>query len=147
MIRLPATAEVRAEIARTSSLHRLATTLVEMAWWQVDAGGTVTVSDGPGLHRLGREPGQIVGRNLYRDWPSYAGREPVLSVRRVLAGEADDLECTYALRNPHTGDEELWWARVRSDYLLDRTPMERGAVIVTHPVSHVVIGACGVHDG
>ena len=53
--------------------------------WSLDSAGIFTLSEGHILHRLGLEPGQVVGRSSY---DVYAGDARVLDIcRRALAGE------------------------------------------------------------
>jgi PAS domain S-box-containing protein len=53
--------------------------------WALDRDGTVTVSEGAGLHGMGYKPGELVGRSafeLYKDNPAV-----LTNMRRVLDGE------------------------------------------------------------
>lgn len=106
----------------------------EVAWWRCDEHGTITESEGPGLWRVDRYDGELVGRNIWRDWPHYADHSPMVQVRDVLSGRKSRDECLYWVKiNGH--EPELWWARVAYDpcFAADGT-VHRGVLVVTHRV-------------
>lgn len=96
---------------------------IGLVWWKVNAGGDVVVSDGPGLYLIDRMPHELVGSNLFADWPDWATRSPVLEVRQVLEGRASGLTCSYVM-----GGRE-WVATIRTAVVQGG----RGALVVTHP--------------
>ena len=58
--------------------------------WATDVFGTITYSDGYGLHSLGFEPGQLVGHSLFemdKDNP-----ESIHGLKRALSGESFSVE-------------------------------------------------------
>ncbi len=66
--------------------HRTIMEAAPIVLYATDTEGTVTLSEGAGLERLGLKPGQVVGQSvfdLYRDAPEIAG-----NLRRALNGEA-----------------------------------------------------------
>lgn len=107
--------------------------MIGVAWWEVDASGTVVASDGPGLRAVGLRPGEAVGRNLFDDWPEWAARSPVVEVRAVLTGECAEARCRYEMYG-HT-----WNAVVRLSWVND----SRGAIVATWPEG----GSLGAHGG
>ncbi|MCA9634485.1 MAG: PAS domain S-box protein [Myxococcales bacterium] len=96
---------------------------IEVAAWAIDTEGTVLMSEGAHVSRLGFQPGQIVGFNLFQ---MYAGKEDAIALfRRALAGESCEFEA----------DQDGRYTRTRIRPLRDGDGAIVGAVAITEDLT------------
>lgn len=142
--------DITAEV-RTSEQLDSVLAAVPVVLFAIDRAGTITVSEGRGLERMGFRPKELVGRNvfeLYRDRPEFLEH-----ARRALAGEsftvsgpvgAGTFETASAPQRDGAGNV-VGMVGISTD-ITERTEMQRRLVEVERLAAMGILAATVAHE-